>query len=260
MTGKGNLIYGLQKVIIAFLVSFGFTVCVCAKDIVVSSAISLSDAFKDIARDYKRSHPQDTILYNFASSGSLLQQIVQGAPVDVFVSADEDTMDQAQRRNLIVADSRQDFVCNHLVLVTSVHNSLDIRNLSDLEQPVIKRIAVGQVASVPAGNYARKALQTFGLWQSLQGKLVPAQNVRQVLDYVVRDEVDAGFVYESDARVFSDRVKVLFRVPLPEPVRYPVALIQGSEKNGEAREFIRFILSAQGQGILRKYGFSACHS
>lgn len=255
-----GLSYKLCKVIIFTLAFFSLTQFAHAKDIVVSAAISLSDAFKDVAKLYQASHPQDKILFNFASSGSLMQQIVQGAPVDVFASADEETMNQAQQQGLIVENSRHDFICNRLALVTAAQNKWQIKQLSDLAQPIIKRIAIGQVASVPAGYYTQQALQQAGLWQDLQTKLIPAQNVRQVLDYVARNEVDVGFVYESDAAVLTSKVRVLSIVPLPHPVQYPIALIKNNQQSKKAQDFMDLVLSVQGQKILQKYGFSSCHS
>lgn len=251
--------YKLRQILVMVLVSFTLTQFARGKEIVVSAAVSLSDAFKDIAKIYEIAHPQDKILFNFAASGSLLQQIIQGAPVDLFASADEETMNLAQQQNMIDKNSRRDFICNHLVLVTSTHNGWKIKHLSDLTQPFIKRIAIGQVASVPAGHYTQQALQAAGLWQKLQEKLIPAQNVRQVLDYVARGEVDAGFVYESDASILVDKIKILTSVPLPTSVQYPIASIRNSQHTKQAQAFMDLVLSAQGQKILQKYGFSACH-
>lgn len=246
----------LLKLLAVVLACFGFFHSVQAKEIVVSAAASLSDAFKDIAKIYETSHPQDKILFNFGSSGSLLNQIAQGAPVDLFACADESTMDMAEQKGLILPGSRQDFINNHLVLVTFIHSKLQIRELADLDKPLIKWIALGQVVTVPAGRYTKHALQAAGLWQKLQDKFIPAQNVRQVLDYVARNEVDVGFVYESDAKLFSDKVKILYRVPLPKPVQYPVALVKNTQNPNQAKAFMDLLFSVKGQRIFRQYGFA----
>lgn len=255
-----NLVASLTVFSAVLFMVLGFSRPVFAKEIVVSSAASLADAFRILGKLYETAHPQDKVVFNFASSGTLLRQIAQGAPVDVFASADEDTMDQAQKQGLIFSESRQDFICNHLVLVTSLHHGLLVRQLSDLDQPMIRTIAIGQVTSVPAGHYAQQALQQAGLWQSLQGRLVPAENVRQVLDYVARDEADVGFVYASDAWLFRNRVRTLFSVTLPHSVQYPIALTRDSQNSETGKEFIAWIQSSKGQEILRQYGFSSCHS
>ncbi len=248
--------FSVYKILFLSLAYFTFCQFASAKDIVVSAAISLSDAFKDIAKLYKVSHPQDKILYNFAASGSLLQQISEGAPVDLFASADENTMNIAQQKGFIIPYTRCNFINNYLVLITSRTNHLVIHQLSDLNQPTIHKIALGKAITVPAGSYTQKTLEKARLWQKLQNKFIPAQNVRQVLSYVARNEVDVGFVYESDAKLFSDKVKILFRVPLLEPVQYPVALVKNSPNQKQAQEFIQLLLSKEGQAVLQRYGFS----
>lgn len=256
MKNHTRLKFKWVNVFIILFVCFGFSSLVQAKEIIVSAAVSLSDAFKDLAKIYEASHPKDKILFNFGASGSLLQQIAQGAPVDLFASADEVTMDRAEQKGLILSDSRHDFIQNHLVLVTSLHNTLSIHQLADLNQPTIKRIALGQVVTVPAGHYTEQALQAAGLWKTLQNKFIPAQNVRQVLDYVARNEVDVGFVYESDARLLANKVKILYRVPLVKPVQYPVALVKNTQNAEQAKAFMELLSSAKGQEIFQKYGFA----
>lgn len=251
--------YFIRKNVLRFLVAvvilFSGLQYAKANDIVVSAAVSLSNAFKEIAKVYEAKHPTDKILFNFGASGSLLQQIDQGAPADIFASADEETMDQAVKKGLIVEQSRKDFTYNSLVLIAPVQSVLHVQNLNDLLQSDIQKIAVGQPKIVPVGRYTQKLLEQNQLWNKLQAKLIIGQNVRQVLDYVARDEVNVGFVYHSDAAILSDKVKILQHFSLNHLICYPIALVKQKTDNRNAQEFIDFVLSPTGQNILEKYGF-----
>ena len=216
-----------------------------AGDLTVSAAASLSDAFRDVGKAYEGSHPGTHVAFNFGASGALMQQIVKGAPVDVFASADQESMDSAAKQGLV--RERRDFARNHLVVV--VPPSSKIERLADLAGAT--RIAIGNPASVPAGRYARDALQAAKQWSSLEAKLIPTQNVRQTLDYVARGEVDAGFVYATDVPLA--RVRQAFEVNGSMPIVYPIA---ATSANPEARQFVAFVLSPAGQSILLSYGFS----
>lgn len=228
-----------------------------AADLTVSAAASLQNAFREIATAWEKQHPGDEVLLNFAASGTLLQQIDKGAPVDVFASADMETMDRAQEKNLVDASARRTFARNSLVAVVPVASKLTIASLRDLRQDGVQRIAIGDVRSVPAGRYAEAAMSAAGEREALEPKWISAQSVRQVLDYVARGEVDAGFVYATDAAIMKDRVRVAFEIPLKEPVLYPVAPLTASANRAGARSFIDFLLGAQGQEILARYGFAS---
>lgn len=247
----------LTKKLLAGVICLSLTSFVQAEELVVSAAASLNNAFKEIATQFEKKHPDDKILFNFAASGTLLQQIAKGAPVDVFASADQETMDQAEKQQLINNESRKDFTKNTLVLISPLASSLTIKELADLNLDTVKRIAVGNPANVPAGRYTQEALEQTGQWQSLKDKFIYTQNVRQALDYVARDEVDVGFVYGSDAAIMQDKVKVLLTASLKTPVTYPIAQIKDSKHNQLANNFIEFVLSTEGQQILAKYGFSS---
>ena len=220
----------------------------------VSAAISLSDAMKRIAAEYERRRPGAKILLNVGGSGALLQQIEKGAPVDVFASADEATMDRAREKGLIDTESRRNFARNALVVILASEAAGKAENdLATLQHPEIKRIAIGNPDSVPAGRYARIALQGAGLWEALQAKLIPAQNVRQVLEYVARGEVDAGFVYRSDVALLGDRGQVAFSIPMD--VTYPIAVVRESAEPKHAARFIEWVLSPTSQQLLAEHGF-----
>ena len=196
------------------------------------------------------------MLLNVAASGTLLQQIDKGAPVDVFAPADRETMDRAQAKKLVDASARRVFARNVLVVVVPVSSRQPIATLADLRRDGVQRIAIGDPRSVPAGRYAEAALQAAGEREALEPKWIRAQSVRQVLDYVARGEVDAGFVYATDAALMKDRVRVAFAAPLEEPVLYPVAPVTGSANPAGARSFIEFLVGAQGQEILARFGFA----
>ena len=226
-----------------------------AGELTVSAASSLSQAFKELAQSFEAGHPGTQVRLNFGASGALLQQIAKGAPVDVFASADEETLDAAVAQGLVAASERKDFARNTLVLVVPTDSPLALGQLEDLTQPGVRRIAIGNPASVPVGRYARRALEVAKLWQPLQAKAIPTQNVRQSLDYVARGEVEAGFVYATDAAVMPDKVRVAFKVALDRPIRYPVARVAGSANADEAGRFVDYVRSPAGQAILGRHGF-----
>ncbi|MCU0868725.1 MAG: molybdate ABC transporter substrate-binding protein [Burkholderiales bacterium] len=226
-----------------------------AVDVTVSAAASLRDAFTEIAREFEKDNSADKVLLNFAASGQLLQQITRGAPVDVFASADQDTMDRAAAQNVIDRSSRVDFARNRLVLVTALDATAAPKSLADLTGPAVKRIAIGTPESVPAGRYAKGALDAAGLWSAVQPKLINTQNVRQALDYVARGETDAGFVYHTDAMLVADRVRIGFEVATKEPVVYPVAVVKGGGAEAVGRRFVKFLTSEKAQRVLAKFGF-----
>lgn len=244
-----------SKVLACLSLCIGFLQPTFAGEVTVSAAASLTDAFKEISKNYEAKYPDGKVLLNFGASGSLLQQIDKGAPVDVFASADQETMDQAQQKGLIQYGTRVDFVKNNLVVITPADSKLKLGKLADLKQDQVKRIALGNPASVPVGRYSKAAMEKHLVWDSVQNKIIHTQNVRQSLDYVARGEVDAGFVYGTDAKVMSNKVKVSFIVPLDVAITYPIAQINQSKNSVEAKRFIAYVLSKDGQKVLAKYGF-----
>ena len=226
-----------------------------AGEITVSAASSLTNAFKDVAQSFEAQYPGSKVQLNFAASGALLQQLAKGAPVDVLASADQETLDQAAKQGLIQPASRRDFVRNTLVLVVPAGSKLAPKSLAELAQPAYGKVAIGNPASVPVGRYTQDALEVARLWPALSAKAVNTLNVRQSLDYVARGEVDAGFVYATDARQMADKVKVAFTVPLDSAIRYPIAVTTAVANPREAKSFIDYVLSPAGQAILARYGF-----
>jgi molybdate transport system substrate-binding protein len=226
-----------------------------AADVVVSAAASLTNAFKELGAAFQAQHAGAKILSNFGASDVVLQQIVNGAPADVFASADEATMDKAVQAKVVDAASRKDFASNALVLIVPADSKLGITKVGDVSQADVKRITYGNPASVPVGRYTQGVLEQAGLWSAVQGKAVVAENVRQALDYVARGEVDAGFVYATDAAIMKDKVKVVVTVPTTQPVTYPIALTTRGAGNADARAFVAYVLAPAGQAVLAKYGF-----
>ena len=227
-----------------------------ADELIVSAAASLTNAFREIATNYEAQYPGAKVGLNFGASGALLQQAAKGAPVDVFASADQESMDQAEKLGLVKTGERRNFIGNSLVVVVPLKSTLSLARLPDLAQPAITRIAVGAPASVPAGRYARHALDAASLWATVEPRVISTQNVRQALDYVSRGEVDAGFVYASDAALAKDTVRLAFPVALNEPITYPIAAIATSTRGVEAKRFIAYVLSPAGQAVLFKFGFT----
>ncbi|NKI96794.1 molybdate ABC transporter substrate-binding protein [Rhizobacter sp. SG703] len=226
-----------------------------AADLTVSAAASLTNAFKELAPAFEARNPGIQLLLNFAASDALLAQIAKGAPADVFASADQETMDRAQAQQLIAAGSRRNFANNALVLIAPADSRLVLAALSDLKQPGVRRIALGQPSGVPAGRYAKGALEAARLWGDVEPKAVYAQNVRQALDYVARGETEAGFVYATDAAVQKDKVKVALAVPTGTPISYPLGIVAGGPNPAAAKAFVDFVLSPAGQAVLARHGF-----
>ena len=226
-----------------------------AADITVSAAASLTNAFKELSQAYEAAHPGDKVLLNFAASDALVAQIAKGAPVDVFASADQEAMDKAAQQQLLAAGSRKNFVSNSLVLIVPSASALPLRSVADLRSPAVARIAMGNPASVPVGRYAKQALEKAGVWAAVEPRLIFGASVRQSLDYVARGEVDAGFVYATDALVMKDKVKVALPVPTETPVLYPIAAIRTAPNAAGAARFLAYALAPAGQAILARHGF-----
>ncbi len=226
-----------------------------AADLTVSAAASLGNAFKEIAPAFEARHPGTRVLLNVGASDALLAQIAKGAPVDVFASADQETMDRAEAQKAVLTGTRRDFVANSLVLVVPATGAVSLKALTDLQLPAVQRVALGKPEGVPAGRYAKGALEAARLWPAVAPKAVYASNVRQALDYVARAEVDAGFVYATDAAVQQEKVRVVAVVPTVSPIRYPVAAVAGGGNAEGARQFIDYLLSPAGQAVLARHGF-----
>jgi len=243
-----------RRALALFLVSI-LPVAAMAADLTVSAAASLTNAFRDLAPMFENANPGTKVQLNFGASGALLQQIAKGAPADVFASADQETMDQAQKQGLVQASQRRDFVSNSLTVIVPAAAAKVPGAVADLAGPAYARIAIGLPASVPVGRYTKSVLEAANLWAAIEPKMIGANNVRQALDYVARAEVDAGFVYATDAALMPDKVKVALTVPTTRPILYPVAPLAAAPNAAAAQRFVEFLVSPAAQAVLARYGF-----
>ena len=220
----------------------------------VSAAASLKEPLAELADIYQKKHPTIILTMNMGASGSLMAQIKQGAPVDLFFSAANKQMEELEKENLIDKTGNRQLLTNDLVLIAPAHSGLT--SFTDLTKDTVRKIGIGEPDSVPAGSYARAALTRMNLYQTLSPKFVLAKDVRQVLAYAATGNVDAGIVYATDARHIKD-VVVIATAPADShpPIIYPVAVIKTSKYPQEAKEFWEFLLSEQAGEVFRKYGF-----
>jgi len=229
-----------------------------ADTVVVSAAASLKNAFEEIGALYAISAAGLSPAFNFGASGDLVVQIKGGAPVDVFAAAASKDMDALEAGGSLLPGTRADFAANEIVLVVPSTSTAMIR-LADLTKPAIARIAVVNPKTSPAGHYAEEVFTNAGITETVRPKLVLAENVRQVLDYVARAEVDAGVVYATDAALRPKDVKIAVVAPSGShtPVIYPIAVLKGAPHGEAAKAFVAAVNSNAGQAILARYGFKA---
>lgn len=222
--------------------------------LLVSAAASLTDAITDLKTLYEEEHSNVSLTINLASSGKLQQQIEQGAPADVYISAAKGKMDALEEKDLIVKETRKDILKNRMVLIVAKDNDT-ITGFNDLENAGV--IALGEPDSVPAGKYGKESLISMALWDKVESKLVYAKDVRQVLAYVESGDAEAGIVYQTDANI-SDKVKVVAVAEenTHSSLVYPVAVIKDSQNQETARDFIDFLSTDKGYAIFEKYGFT----
>ena len=251
---RGRLVGVLGTLVLGIVGAFP---AVSAQEVTLSVAISMKDAVEELGRGFATRHPGVRLRYNFGSSGELQKQIEAGAPVDLFVSAAQRQMDELDQKRLIVRDTRRVFARNVLTVIKPADSRLDLTKFQDLLERRVGRIVIGNPKTVPVGQYAEESLRALGLWERLQPKLILAENVRQALEYVARGEVDAGFVYTTDAAVRADRVKEAFRPgeDTYRPVLYPVAVVASSKQPALGRAFIELLTSAEGRPVLARLGF-----
>jgi len=222
--------------------------------VTVSVAISLKDALGEVKNLYEK-QTQTKITYNFGASGSLQQQIEQGAPVDLFISAANKQIDALEKQNLLARGTRQILARNQLVLITP-QNETKIQKFTDLTQPSVTKIAMGEPKSVPAGQYGAEVLKFYNLLEALKPKIIYAKDVRQVLTYVETGNVNAGMVYATDAKT-SQKVNVVATAPKEShaPIVYPMAVLKNSKNLNTAQSFAKFLISKPSKAVFKKYSF-----
>ena len=220
----------------------------------VYAAASLTDVLKEIAANYEK-QSSDKIVFNFGASSILARQIIERAPADIFFSADEAKIDILQIGGLIVNDTRRDMLSNSLVIVVPNDSKLAIASPNDLLTKT-QKIAIAEPRAVPAGIYTKEYLSGLGLWEKLKPKIVPTENVRAALAAVESGNVDAGFVYKTDADI-SKKVKIAFSVPIEKgpAIRYPVAIVKESKNRLGAENFLRYLQSDNARKLFEQYGF-----
>jgi len=227
------------------------------RELLVSAAISLKEPLQEIGARFEHDHSDVKVAFNLGASGVLQQQIEQGAPVDVFVSAASKQMDELESKGLILSATRHTLAVNVVVLAAPATSPSHLLTFKDLTKPEVKLIAIGNPRTVPAGQYAQAILTSLGLWDTLQPKLLLAANVRQTLTYVARGEVDAGLVYATDAQSAGRAVRVVAVAPegSAPPIRYSIAAVKASQQPTLAGAFVNVALGEVGQQILKAHGF-----
>jgi molybdate transport system substrate-binding protein len=225
-------------------------------ELTISAAASLNEALIEIKENFENENKNIKILYNIGGSGALKQQILQGAPVDLFLSASHDQFTELIQEGLIDEQKQIDLLGNQLVLITNKENPAQLNGFSDLSNRQVKKIAIGIPESVPAGKYAKQTLQNTGIWEQIQPIVIQTKDVRQVLTYVETGNVDAGIVYMTDVKV-SDKVHVVAVAgdQTHDSIIYPAGIINTTSHKKEAEIFLAYLKSKTAKTIFEKFGF-----
>ena len=241
-------------VAVAFLLLW-LTASARAATVRVFAAASLTDSLKEISTAYQR-QTGDTIVFNLGASSFLARQIEEGAPADIFFSADDAKMDALETEGLVVKNSRKSRLSNSLVIVVASDSELKIAAAIDLGRTEVKRIALADPKTVPAGIYAKQYLARVKLWPTVARKLVPTDNVRAALAAVESGNVDAGMVYKTDAAI-SKKVKIACEISGNDApaIRYPMALLKEAKEPEAARKFLAHLASEEAGRVFEKFGF-----
>lgn len=257
----------LKAVLLSFLVAVVLIVSVTFRQsplpassepsaLLVAAAASMQQALQEIKPLYERSGVNRQVNYNFGSSGVLQQQIEQGAPIDIFISAASKQMDKLEQQNLLVPKTRKNLLTNILVLISPKPTQLKLTNFRQLVKPEIQRIAIGEPRSVPVGQYAIEVFKNLGILERVKSKLVLGNNVKAVLASVETGDADAGIVYVSDAKS-SNKVVVsaIANAKLHAPIVYPIAILKSSKALESAKKYVEFLQTTPVQIVFKKYGF-----
>jgi len=241
----------LARIILATLLLLGATLAQGA-EITVFAAASLTDSLKEIASTYEG----HKIVFNFGASSTLARQIEEGAPVDIFFSADEAKMDGLEKKGLILKETRKSRLSNSLVIVVAAQGGAPITNPKDLATDKVKRVALAEPKTVPAGIYAKEFLQKQNLWTTVEAKVIPTENVRAALAAVESGNVEAGIVYKTDAAI-SKKVKVAYEVPLADnpAISYSMAVLKEAKQPDASKRFLQYLNSDVAAKIFEKFGF-----
>lgn len=223
--------------------------------LLVSAAASLTDAMTAIAQNYERSAGTHVVL-NFGASSALARQVANGAPVDLFLSADEAQMDVVAKAGLVDPGSRLDLLSNQLVVVMPARTAHPLQSIQDLTSSAFRRIALADPSAVPAGVYAKQYLESQHLWSAIAPRVVPTLNVRAALAAVDSGNVDAAFVYRTDAAMaaHSTIVFAVARAQGPKII-YPAAIIKGGSHSEAARRFLQYLRGPDARRVFERFGF-----
>jgi molybdate transport system substrate-binding protein len=247
----------MKRLAAAFLLSLALSVPALAGDIAVFAAASLTNAVEAMRAAFERSHPGMLLVPSFAASGTLLQRMQNGQPCDVFISADAVTMDAAVDRRRVDPATRRVVAGNALVLAVPAGNPAHVTGLESLSRGGVRHIGVGNPESVPAGRYAKRALQERAMWFALTSKLVYYPSVRHVLAALAAGECDAGFVYATDAAIAGDAVASAAVVPTSPPVTYSAAVAAGAPDPKGAAAFLDYLATPEARAVFARFGFTA---
>ncbi|MBV5260829.1 molybdate ABC transporter substrate-binding protein [Synechococcus moorigangaii CMS01] len=249
----------LGLITLLLMALYSCTVDNSEQTLVVAIAASLTDVMTEIQAEFQLVHPDISIQFNAAASGTLQRQIEQQAPIDIFASAALEPVESLAQKGLIEAENIQIFAQNQLVLIQDTQNQPQLNGVTDLTNADVKKVALGNPKTVPAGQYAVHLLVQYPkLYQILEQsqKLVFGENVRQVLTYVQNRSVTAGFVYRTDVFLQSDfRIVASFSPKFTGSILYAIAPIKASKNSPQAQIFIDFLFSQQAQEIFSQYGF-----
>ena len=226
-----------------------------AQRLTVAVDNSLGNAMKAVALEFAASHSGVSVSFLTGASGALLEQLGHDTMADVLVAGDVQTVELGEQRRLLVPAVLSVFASNALVVVVPVSASVPVQRLSDLARPEVMRIAMGRPTTVPAGRYAREAINAQRLWSSLQRKVVIAENVQEVLDLVARADAEAGFVFATDVAAAPGLVRVVQTLPTATPIHHVAAVVAGSRNPALAREFIAYLRSDPARAVFRQFGF-----
>jgi molybdate transport system substrate-binding protein len=224
-------------------------------EVSVLAAASLKDALTEIGAAYEK-ETGDKLVFNFGASNVLARQIEEGAPADVFFSADEAKIDGLEKKGLLLPGTRRSVLSNTLVIVVTTDAAVAPKSAADLAKPEIKKLALAEPATVPAGIYAREYLEKLGLWAAVKDKVVPTETVRAALAAVESGNVEAGIVYKTDALI-SKKVKVAVEVPAAEgpKISYPLAVVKESRQPEAAKKFAAHLAGPGARALFEKFGF-----
>jgi molybdate transport system substrate-binding protein len=226
-----------------------------AVEINVSAAASLADALKAIAPAYEQ-QSGDKISLNFGASSTLARQIEEGAPADIFFSADEARMDGLEHKGLIIKETRKSRLSNSIVIIVPAEGGPVIESPRDLATDKVKRLVLAEPKTVPAGIYAKEYLQKQKLWSAVEAKVIPTENVRAALAAVETGNVDAGIVYKTDAAI-SKKVRIAYEVPHADTpaISYPMAVLKESKQPERAKRLLQYLDSDDAAKVFERFGF-----